>query len=81
MVEPVFLEEFLLLLIGLLKLGELVNFVAGVVSQFERNVSSSPQPGSLDLEVGLLSVDSVDGEGELLEVGVGSLEESIHGVV
>lgn len=41
------------------------------------NVSATPHPGSSDFEIRLLAVYAVDGKGELLEMWVSSLQESI----
>lgn len=41
------------------------------------NVSAAPHPGSSDFKIWLLAVDAVDGKGELLEMWVSSLQESV----
>jgi len=49
-----------------------------MISHFEGDFSSSPDPGSSNVEVIVISIDSVDGEGIFLEGRVCSLEESVH---
>lgn len=51
-----------------------------MVFHLKRDISSSPHPSTSDLEVGFLSIESVNGEGILSEVLIGSLEESLHGI-
>jgi hypothetical protein len=81
LVEPVLLEQLSVFLVGLVDLVELVVLKAWVVLQLLRDVSAPPEPASSNLEIRLLTVDSVDGKGILSEVRVSSLQESVHCVV
>jgi hypothetical protein len=81
LVKPVLLEQLSMFLVGLVDLVELVVLKAWVVLQFLRDVSAPPEPASSDLEIGLFSIDSVDGKRILPEVWVSPLKEPVHCVV
>jgi len=80
LVQPILFESLSVSLIVLVDLHELVVFVTGMIFHLSWDVSSSPEPSSSDLKIGLVTVHTVKTESPLSEVRVSSLKETLAGV-
>lgn len=76
-VDPVFLHQLSVSLVVVVELLEVVVFEGLVLLPLFGDLSSTPEPHSLDIEVAWGSVDTVASEGILTEV-IEVADEAVH---